>query len=61
MSDFTLTHGAPSAPRLALHGLWRSLHARFAAVTFDRAPAAAGPIGQAETALYARGMLGWRG
>jgi hypothetical protein len=59
MTTFTLTHGIPSTPRLALNGLWRSLRARFDGVA--PAPAAAGPLGQAETAIFARGMLGWRG
>ena len=60
MSDFTLTHGAPSAPRLALHGFWNSLRARLGDLSLGQAPAA-GPLGQAATELYTRGMLGWRG
>lgn len=59
MSTFTLIHDAPSTPRLALHSLWHVLRGRFEG--FTSVPVSAGPLGQAETALYARGMLGWRG
>ncbi|MEX0923585.1 MAG: hypothetical protein WD489_02545 [Rhodovibrionaceae bacterium] len=64
MSAFTLTHGTLAAPRLTLHGLWHGLCARFAgfpAFSPAAAPQGAGPLGQAESALYARGYLGWRG
>ena len=61
MTTFALTHGLPSTPRLALNGLWRSLRGRLGGIALAPAPATAGPLGQAETAIFARGMLGWRG
>lgn len=61
MSTFTLNHSIPATPRVSLHSLRQALRGRLAALQPVPTQIVAGPLGQSEAEIYARGMLGWRG
>lgn len=61
MSTFTLNHTIPATPRVSLQSLRQAWRGQLAALRPEPTPIFAGPLGQSESAIYARGMLGWRG